>query len=580
MARSSRQDMTQAALQKLQQGKAATALRLAQKGLKAFRDDPDLLKILGLAATQSDQHKIAAKAYGDLLKQTPGAQDVMMSLGLALIQAGRADLARRRVDGWIAEAPTAVLWYLSALIASDQLDLSRTDQDATRALEIDPSLEGALATRGLARFDQGRFADALVDFQRADALNPALPETALNIGHCHQSLHQWAEAVAAFERCVALSPGDLEARSLLTRALEEAGHLDKAKDQYHLILAEDPAHWGSYMRLVELLKGAELSALEPAMRSHLPKVKTGSEDEAQATMALATLLDKTGRAKDAAPLFARSNAVEAKRRPYDPQEVDDLFAKMQRIFAQPLGGTPAPEETPRLIFVLGQPRSGTTLMEMVLSAHSDVVGLGELGFDEDLLNATLREDGFDVSRFQAGYLSGIPPHARAFDVFVDKMPAHYLYLGMLAEAFPTAKFVHMRRDPRDVAVSMWKRHLIGGLNAYGSDMRWMAHAANSYKRFMAHWETLYGNRITTVHYADLVSDTAGVARRLSAFCDLNWEPAMAHPEANKGQVRTASIVQVREKPHQRSIGTWETHATTLAPFIQGLDPDLWPELTL
>ncbi|MBV1927088.1 MAG: sulfotransferase, partial [Rhodobacteraceae bacterium] len=234
--------------------------------------------------------------------------------------------------------------------------------------------------------------------------------------------------------------------------------------------------------------------------------------------------------------------------------------------------------SPKPVFVIGQPRSGTTLMELMISAHPDVIGLGEYGAIEEVAISALNKGVSDPSQHAKAYRSELPTNVEHFKMMVDKMPGNYMYLGFLVEAFPESKFIHIERDPREVALSMWKTHLAGSLTSYTSDFSWMAHAANLYRRYMLHWETLYPSKILTVHYRDIVGDTENKLREIAEFCELDWHDSMLKPEQNKKTVQTASVVQVRQKVHTESLGSWEQHADLLRPFTENLDADLWPEI--
>jgi hypothetical protein len=169
----------------------------------------------------------------------------------------------------------------------------------------------------------------------------------------------------------------------------------------------------------------------------------------------------------------------------------------------------------------------------------------------------------------------MPESTRAF---VDKMPANYRLIGYLATALPEARFVHLLRDPRDVALSIWRTHFPAAAMGFTADLEAIAQMANLYRRYMAHWQALFPERILDVPYAELVQDIEGWSRRLAEHCGLDWVPEMAAPEKNPGAVRTASVNQVRQGVHSRSVGAWRKHAEALAPFVAALDPALWPEL--
>jgi hypothetical protein len=161
--------------------------------------------------------------------------------------------------------------------------------------------------------------------------------------------------------------------------------------------------------------------------------------------------------------------------------------------------------------------------------------------------------------------------------FVDKMPGNFRIVGHLLAAFPNARIVHLLRDPRDIALSIWQVYFPAG-HPYAYDMARMAHHMNLYARTMARWHTLFPGRIHDLGYADLVADIDGQSRRLAEIAGLDWVPAMARPQNNDRAVLTASSGQVREAVHTRSVGKWRRHEALLAPLVDALNPALWPGL--
>ena len=163
-------------------------------------------------------------------------------------------------------------------------------------------------------------------------------------------------------------------------------------------------------------------------------------------------------------------------------------------------------------------------------------------------------------------------------IWVDKMPENYRLIGFLLTAYPNARIVNLIRDPRDVALSMWRAHFSGTALNYTYDLRAMAHRFNLYARAMAHWRRVFPGAILDLAYEDLVQDVDTASRRLAAFCGLDRHPAMLRPDLAAGQILTHSAGQLRQPVHARSIGGWRRHADELAPFIAGLDPALWPQV--
>jgi hypothetical protein len=239
------------------------------------------------------------------------------------------------------------------------------------------------------------------------------------------------------------------------------------------------------------------------------------------------------------------------------------------------------------VFIIGLPRSATTLTEQILAAHPQVFGAGELRLGrEDFLSLAEGGESSIASR-EMRALEALPrldePAIRrvgqwhldrlrrlndsAFRV-VDKMPDNYLFLGLLAAVFPQAKFIHCRRDLRDVAVSCWMTNF--RQIRWASDPRHIASRFAQYGRLMEHWRQVLPLAMLEVSYEETVADLEGAARRLVAWCGLEWDPACLAFHEGQRLVRTASITQVRQPIYRRSVARWKHYEEALAPLLTQL----------
>jgi tetratricopeptide (TPR) repeat protein len=233
------------------------------------------------------------------------------------------------------------------------------------------------------------------------------------------------------------------------------------------------------------------------------------------------------------------------------------------------------------IFIVGQPRTGTTLIERIVSGHSKVQSVGELphfGVAMRRLAGIATTDGAAVARASANidtkalgeaYVRGVAHLRDGRPRFVDKLPLNYLHVGLIARALPNARIVHVMRDPLDSCFASYKQ-LFADAYPHSYDQLEMARHYARYRRLMDHWRAVLPGRIYDVAYEDVVADIESAARRLIDHLELPWEPACADFQRNAAPVTTASAVQVREGLYRRSIGRWRRYATQLAPMIDEL----------
>jgi hypothetical protein len=190
-------------------------------------------------------------------------------------------------------------------------------------------------------------------------------------------------------------------------------------------------------------------------------------------------------------------------------------------------------------------------------------------------NAELRR--FSPTEFASSYRAQLPDMPTGTSHFVDKLPGNYKVIGLLHAAFPNARFLHVTRDPRDVALSMWRVYFAEHGLSYVFDQKSMACEINQYYRYMRHWMTQHNTAIMEVRYEDIVTDVETTGRKAAEFCGLEWTQNMASPERNTASVRTASASQVRARIHRRSVGGWKVMASALPTLTTSLDPKLWPD---
>lgn len=235
------------------------------------------------------------------------------------------------------------------------------------------------------------------------------------------------------------------------------------------------------------------------------------------------------------------------------------------------------------IFVVGMPRTGTTLVERMLDRHREVSSAGELlDFGQVLAQAAQQAQAehpelslveasrlIDFAALGRDYLDGARQAAGGTRFFVDKMPVNYMYCGLIRKALPKARIIHLRREPMDSCYAVYKT-LFNQAYHFSYDLVELADYYTTYDRLMRHWHDVMPGEILDVHYEDVVKDTEGQARRLLGWCGLDWQPEVLNPADNERPSTTASAAQVREPVHSDSIGKWKVYAEGLEPLRQRL----------
>lgn len=388
----------------------------------------------------------------------------------------------------------------------------------------------------------GRPADAARCYRRAAALTPDDPRVLYNLATALIALGQTAEAETLLDQVIQLDPGDHDAwqnRSTLRRQTPESNHT---------------------------------AALFQATKQRL----TGP-GEVALSYALAKELEDLG---DHPASFAWLRRGADRRRSMLSYQVEAdvaTMAEIARVFDTALFDRPArgcPDAGP--VFVLGLPRSGTTLVDRIISSHTAVESLGEIN---DFAFALMRAAGpsqargdlirrsadIDPAALGRAYLDSVAGYGRTTPLFIDKTPVNFLYIGLIARALPNARIIHLRRHPMDSGYALYKTLFRMGC-PYSYDLADIAAYQLAHRRLMDHWRAVLPGRILDVDYEALVGDQETVSRRIIAHCDLDWQDACLRFHENASPAATASAAQVRQPIHANSVGLWRRYARELEPL--------------
>ena len=572
--------------QQLQAGQFNAAAKLAKSAHKKFPREPHFANVAGTALANCDKGREALPYFVKAVQLMPGHEEYQNNLVHAYIVANQHDKAQELGEKYAAQRKNPLkLYELMVFSAKLSSRRNRIIDVASRALDIveGPARIAFLLQRAAAYEETDRAAEAEADLEEAhtlDADNPAVIDATANF---YLSQFRPQKALEMVEQALAAESKHAAFHLTHGAALEAVGRIEEARAAFHTALDLDPGLHGAMTQLADIETPDALPALRERIRKQIQATPRGLPAWCHLMMAMGNIEFRLKNFSAAGKTFAKAKEELAYLFKWHPESTERQF---ERICAQTPKGPavlrPEAETPPRAIFVLGQPRSGTTLTELVLAAHPDVAGCGELPGLTAAARPFLQEDApaFDPARFEADYRARLPEHVAGHKALADKMPGNYRYVGMILHAIPGARIIHLERDPRDVALSMWRKVFKAEGLRFTNDLRHMAHEANYYRRYMNHWQAEFPGQFLTIRYDDLVGDLEATSRTMAEFCGLEWCEAMMEPQKAESAVRTASVTQVREGVHKRSVGGWRRMEDALKPFLEGLDPALWPELDL
>ena len=392
-----------------------------------------------------------------------------------------------------------------------------------------------------------------------------------------------AIAGEAFARATTLAPLDPFFQFNHAVWLGSNGEIDRADHAFEACIAAEPRHWPAHYNL-------SINRRQTPGHNHLVRLRGlladhGNDPMAQLHLgcALAKELDDLDQCEESFRQLTDAKAGIRRYRNYSSERDAALFdALTQRVAdsGDPARGFPTREP----LFVLGMARSGTTLVDRILSGHPDVNPAGELfnfpvawkqAMGERTFNpfdpaAILASGDPDWHALGQRYLDSTRPATGTTRHFTDKLPQNYLYLGFIAQALPNARFIHVRRNALDTCLSNF-RHVFAPGSPYFDYSYDLADVARYYvmlERLMAHWQRVFPGRILDVDYDSLVQTPETLAPQILQFCGLDWDPAFLDFQNNAKPVRSASAPQLREPVHQRGRQRWKAYATQLEPIRQ------------
>lgn len=568
----------------LRLGQYADAVGYYRLALDITPDDPRILCNLGTAQRLLGYLEDALATTRRALALDSSASAVHTHIGLILAAGGDREgaIASYRQALILDSADVDALIHLAQLLREMGL---RRDAIAlyARAIRCDPKRADSHCNLGMVLFEMRRIDDAFAAFQEALKLQPTLASAHMNIGLVLRQKRQPAEAEASCRRALAIDPDSVEALALLGELLADRGQFVDAETLFRTALSLNP-HFAPALsgiathRKMTLQDTAWAKSAATVLSHPLPIAH-----EIGLRYSLGKYHDDTANYDLAFEQYQFANELSKRLNSgYDgahfSQYVEGIKRSFETTSPQRTQSTGAPEVAP--IFIVGMPRSGTSLVEQILASHPAVFGAGEVLFWNSAYHA-LREgergrpgSGAQIIAHKATeYLSLLENISSGAQRVVDKLPANFLYAGMIHHAFPNARIIHMRRHPIDTCLSVYFQNFFN-FGPYANDLHSLAHYYQEYMGMTRYWRHhLPATTWLDVSYEGLLDDQEGSTRRILEFAGLTWDPRCLEFDRTERVVITASKWQVRQKIHKGSAGRWRCYEKHLGPLMALLEAD-------
>jgi tetratricopeptide (TPR) repeat protein len=466
------------------------------------------------------------------------------------------------------------------------------DDEALRVL--DDALKAGNRTVGL-YLSVGRVQLNKNNFEMArKACELALDEESDNaaaytlMGQIDHELDLYADALKNFERALEIEPDHAEARNFYGIALKSLGRIDEAREQFERMLEKNPKAQGAYSNIADLIKFDD----KPELVEQMEKIFKEAEDpDSDRYMGLHFAIGKAyadvGRHEESFEHISKGASQKRARLNYEEAEVSGFFEQIKSTFDADYFKSPAFEgvDSELPVFVIGMPRSGSTLVEQIISSHPKAFGAGEIKtFSHALGSLRSRYPALPkypalLHKMKPDHFRGVADHYLKFiqsqitdEIRVtDKLLTNYYFVGILLTLFPKARFVHTKRNPIDTCLSAYTK-LFKDDMPHSYDLGELGRYYRMYEDLMAHWhKVLPKGVLVDAVYEDVVADTEKQAKRLVAHCGLEWDDACLAFHKSSRPVKTASVAQVRKPVYTSSVERWRRYESQLQPLIEALE---------
>ena len=565
-------------------GRPARAVQLIGQAFPGLARLPEAHVDFGHALRLARKHEEAVESYRRAIALKPDYALAHFSLAGVLNELGRFEAAVSHCQTAIATHPKALPPRIVLAVALKGAGRLPEAAQAWREI-IDLEPERALSYYQLAGqlVSLGLFNEAVYCADRAIALQPDCADFHCMRGSALMRLYDGERAEASFRRAVALSPDYKEGWSGLSWTLRMLGRFDEADQCVKRLREIDPTDQRAIRHIPSTGQQPREAAEIERLAAVLDRPDCAAQDRIAAGFALGRLLDDAGRFDEAFLRFAAANALVRQNWPqgedrFDAEafthSVDTLIrTNTPQLFAE----AAAHGNISHLpVFIVGMPRSGTTLVEQICASHSRVFGAGERDALSRIAFALARErrDPSKLAeasrRLADAHIVALHRLGRGALRVVDKLPDNVVLVGLIARLFPRARIVYCSRDPRDISLSCYFQLFTEGAQYFSYDLVDCGRRCRNVQRLAVHWVKLLPLHMIEINYETLVADLEGESRRLIEFLELDWEPACLDFHRTERTVATVSHWQVRQPLYSSSIGRWRHYEKHLAPLFAAL----------
>ena len=560
---------------------------------KAIEIEPNFSQAyynLGNALKQLGEIDDAFASYQKAIAINPDLAEAYANLGSIQQQRGRAEAALEYYNKAIQLNPDGAEVYYNRgklLCQSGQFEIAL--ENFYKAIELKPDYFEAYSNCGVLLSGSGQFDKAIENFDTAIRLKPDLAVAYSNRGNALSESGQPEAALVSFDKAVQLKPD--YATAFFNRGNVQSGFglFDEALESYNEAIRLIPDYAEAYYNRSCLQEYSQVSDSElEFMERQIKRKDLAGADLKFYYFTLAYAYERSGDYQRHFDLLLEGNRLKRQEIDFDIAKEQNICAKIKMLFPEKTDAVQSPvdagDSTLTPIFIIGMPSSGTSLVEQIIASHSQVYGAGELTRLRKIVRPIIRTavdiggpDNNSIlknnieNKIRSDYLGYLEKLNRPEKFITDKMPLNFIFLGFILSAIPSAKIIHLKRNPMAVCWSIFKHNFTGGGNGYGYDMDELSEYYLMYHDLMEFWQTRFPDMIYHLDYEELTENQETETRKLLDYCGLDWEQRCLDFHTTKRDVKTASHVQVRKKMYQGSSSDWIKYEQLLHPLISKLE---------
>ena len=578
-------DHVQSVIDTFSKGQKKEAIIEIDALIKDYPLAPLLLNVSGSFYKSNNQLDIAVTKFKQALVLKPNYTEVHYNLGVTLRELGLIEEAIKSYTNALNiknEYPNAHYNLGNALLSIKKYDAAIKHFES--AVVFNPEFAQAYYNLGLAyKLIKNDF-EAGLSFDKALAIKPDYAEAANDRGVIFQNSGDLENAIKYYQKALAINPNLADTYNNIGITEKQLNKIDNAIKSFEGAISVDPNFADAYYNL-SLFKQYTLSKNQIAkMLSILISDGISQSDQISINFALAKASESLDNQDEFLSYLHEGNRLRKKELNYSIDMSHKFFSMIYETFALlPNSNIKSLQNitpTKRPIFILGMPRSGTSLVEQIISSHEEVYGAGEINSLVEPILEKILLNGEDKNMFsdknllsmRKKYLDSFARLPTSADVITDKTPANFQYIGIILSMFPDAKIIHLKRDPRAICWSIYQTNWYENGYRFSYNMDDLVTFYGLYSKLMDFWHNKFPEKIYDICYEDLTTNQEEETKKLLEYCELDWDENCLNFHKNKRPVKTASSFQVRQKMYQGSSEAWKKYESHIQPLIDGLKP--------